>query len=102
MKLGGMETEDFADAAIALPTGQWTHVAVTVGEQLRLYFDGQLTGVNPAPLMSPLLLGATQLNYLGRSQNPKHPYLHGAVSDFRLFGRVLDDSAVRALYRESG
>jgi hypothetical protein len=47
--------------------------------------------------MSPLLLGATQLNYLGRSQNPKHPYLKGAVADFRLSGRALGDAEVRAL-----
>jgi hypothetical protein len=26
-------------------------------------------------------------NYLGRSQNPKHPYLDGAVSGFELRGR---------------
>ncbi|MEV7044014.1 beta-L-arabinofuranosidase domain-containing protein [Amycolatopsis sp. NPDC051061] len=97
MKLGGMEAEDFVDAAVALPAGVWTHVAVTAGAGLRLYFGGELTGVNPAPLMSPLLLGATQLNYLGRSQNPKHPYLKGAVADFRLYGRALGEAEVRAL-----
>ncbi|MFG1643217.1 beta-L-arabinofuranosidase domain-containing protein [Amycolatopsis sp. NPDC049252] len=97
MKLGGMETEDFVDAAVALPAGEWTHVAVTAGAGMRLYFGGEPTGANPAPLMGPLLLGATQLNYLGRSQNPKHPYLKGAVADFRLYGRALGEDEVRAL-----
>ncbi|MET7991611.1 beta-L-arabinofuranosidase domain-containing protein [Amycolatopsis sp. NPDC005232] len=97
MKLGGMAAEDYVDAAIALPQGVWTHVVVTAGSGLRVYFDGELTGVNPAPPMSPLLLGATQLNYLGRSQNPKHPYLKGAVADFRLYGRALGETEVRAL-----
>lgn len=97
MKLSGMEGEDYVDAAVALPAGEWTHVAVTAGNGLRLYFGGALTGMNPAPLMSPLLLGATQLNYLGRSQNPKHPYLKGAVADFRLYGRALAEEEIRAL-----
>ncbi|WP_435118467.1 beta-L-arabinofuranosidase domain-containing protein [Amycolatopsis thermoflava] len=95
MKLAGMEGEDFADAAVPLTAGVWTHVAVTLGERIRLYFDGELTGENPAPRMSPLLLGATQLNYLGRSQNVKHPYLDGAVADFRLYGRELTAAEVR-------
>ena len=98
MKLGGMQAEDYADAAVALPEGTWTHTAVTIGAAgMRLYFDGALTGSNPAPLMTPLLLGATQNNYLGRSQNPKNPYLHGAVADFRLYGKALSDEEVQAL-----
>ncbi|WP_369794323.1 LamG-like jellyroll fold domain-containing protein [Amycolatopsis sp. ATCC 39116] len=68
---------------------------MTLGERIRLYFDGELTGENPAPRMSPLLLGATQLNYLGRSQNVKHPYLDGAVADFRLYGRELTAAEIR-------
>lgn len=86
MKLGGMEAEDFVDAAVALPVGVWTHVEVRVGDTLRLLVNGELSGENPAPRMGALLLGATHFNYLGRSQNPKHPYLHGAVADFVLRG----------------
>ncbi|WP_033338573.1 beta-L-arabinofuranosidase domain-containing protein [Catenuloplanes japonicus] len=89
LKLGGMDGEDFVDAAVALPTGVWTHVAVSAGTTLRIYIDGELSGENLAPRMGPLLLGATQFNYLGRSQNVKHPYLHGAIADFRLHGREL-------------
>ncbi len=84
MKLGGMETEDFVDAAIALPVGVWTHVEVRVAGTLTFLIDGEVSGVNPAPRMGALLLGATQFNYLGRSQNPKHPFLHGAIAGFRL------------------
>ena len=36
MKLSGMATEDFVDAAIALPTGVWTHVEVRVAGTLQL------------------------------------------------------------------
>lgn len=88
MKLGGMEGEDFVDADVALPVGVWTRVTVSVGETLRLFVDDRLAGENPAPRMGALLLGATHFNYLGRSQNPKHPYLDGAVADFTLRGRA--------------
>ncbi|GAA1652831.1 beta-L-arabinofuranosidase domain-containing protein [Actinoplanes couchii] len=84
MKLGGMETEDFVDAEIPLPIGVWTHVEVRVADTLTFLIDGTVTGVNPAPKMNALLLGATHFNFLGRSQNPKHPFLHGAVADFKL------------------
>jgi len=86
MKLAGMAAEDFVDAAVALPVGVWTHVEVRVADTLRLLIDGELSGQNPAPKLNALLLGATQFNYLGRSQNPKHPYLHGAVAGFVLTG----------------
>ncbi|XVV16437.1 beta-L-arabinofuranosidase domain-containing protein [Actinoplanes sp. CA-131856] len=88
MKLGGMEGEDFVDAAVALPVGVWTHVEVRVAGTLTFLIDGQVSGVNPNPRMGALLLGATQFNYLGRSQNPKHPFLHGAVADFVLAAPV--------------
>jgi DUF1680 family protein len=99
MKLGGMETEDFVDADRPLPTGVWTHVAVTVAPGVaRLYLDGEQVGVNEQMVMSPLLLGATQQNFLGRSQNVKHPWLHGAVGDFRLYGVALGAGDVAALH----
>ncbi|MEU8239134.1 beta-L-arabinofuranosidase domain-containing protein [Actinoplanes missouriensis] len=84
MKLGGMEAEDFVDAAVALPVGVWTHVEIRVAETLTFLINGEVSGVNESPKMGALLLGATQFNYLGRSQNVKHPYLHGAVADFTL------------------
>ncbi|WP_245730282.1 beta-L-arabinofuranosidase domain-containing protein [Micromonospora pallida] len=99
MKLGGMETEDFVDADRPLPTGVWTHVAVTVAPGVaRLYLDGEQVGINEQMVMSPLLLGATQQNFLGRSQNVKHPWLHGAVGDFRLYGVALSAGDVAALH----
>ena len=45
-------------------------------------------GENPTPRMGAVLLGGTQFNYLGRSQNPKHPYLNGAVAGFALYSRA--------------
>jgi DUF1680 family protein len=98
MKLAGMEAEDFVDGAGPLPVGAWFHVAATLGNgEGRLYVDGQPFG-SGALRMSPLALGATQHNYLGRSQNVKHPYLPGSVDDFRLYSRVLGAEEVAALH----
>ncbi|WP_327365580.1 beta-L-arabinofuranosidase domain-containing protein [Streptomyces sp. NBC_01217] len=108
LKIAGMEGEDVIDGSAALPQGIWTHVAVTLtgGAEGRtgggtgvLYVDGAEAGRNSALVSSPLLLGATTRNYLGRSQNVTHPYLHGAVDDFRLVNRVLSAADVAALAR---
>lgn len=64
-----------------------------------LYVDGAEAGRNDAFVSSTLLLGATPRNYLGRSQNSTHPYLHGAVADFRVHNRVLTAQDVGALAR---
>lgn len=98
MKLGGMQGEDFVDSDRSLPIGAWTHVAVTVSDRARMFLDGVQVGAKDGLVMSPLLLGSTQRNYLGRSQNVKHPWLHGAVDDFRLYGVALSPADVAALH----
>ncbi|WUD78012.1 glycoside hydrolase family 127 protein [Streptomyces sp. NBC_00510] len=98
LKIAGMEAEDVIDAAAPLPTGRWTHVALTLGDGTGiLYVDGAEAGRNAAMAASPLLLGTTTHNYLGRSQNPTHPYLTGAVAGFRLHNRALAPADVAAL-----
>ncbi|MEU6553462.1 beta-L-arabinofuranosidase domain-containing protein [Streptomyces sp. NPDC046915] len=98
LKIAGMEAEDFIDAAGPLPVGRWTHVVLTLaGGTGVLYLDGRESGRNPAMVSGPLLLGATSRNYLGRSQNSTHPYLHGAVRDFRLHNRALTATEVARL-----
>jgi hypothetical protein len=98
LKIAGMEAEDVVDAAGPLPAGRWTHVALTLGEGTGvLYVDGAEAGRNPAMTASPLLLGTTTHNFLGRSQNPTHPWLTGAVAGFRLHNRALAPVEVAAL-----
>ncbi|MFJ3895630.1 beta-L-arabinofuranosidase domain-containing protein [Streptomyces sp. NPDC090083] len=98
LKIAGMEAEDVVDAAEPLPVGRWTHVALTLGGGTGvLYVDGAEAGRNTAMVSGPLLLGATSRNYLGRSQNTTHPYLHAAVRDFRLHNRALSAAEVARL-----
>ncbi|MGW0859861.1 beta-L-arabinofuranosidase domain-containing protein [Streptomyces sp. NPDC002690] len=100
LKIAGMEAEDVVDADVSLPLGRWVHVALTLGGGTGvLYIDGAETGRNETMVCSPLLLGGTTKNYLGRSQNATHPYLHGAVADFRLHNRVLSPRDVAAMAR---
>ncbi|MFS8204080.1 beta-L-arabinofuranosidase domain-containing protein [Streptomyces sp. CWNU-52B] len=98
LKIAGMESEDFVDATGPLPVGRWVHVALTLGGGTGvLHLDGVEAGRNTAMVASPLLLGASTRNYLGRSQNTTHPYLRGAVRDFRLHNRALSASEVARL-----
>ncbi|KOV74867.1 hypothetical protein ADL00_00845 [Streptomyces sp. AS58] len=108
LKIAGMEGEDVIDAQGPLAQGRWTHVAVTLAAGARgrtgggsgvLYIDGAEAGRNDALVMSPLLLGATTRNYLGRSQNTIHPFLHGAIDDFRVVNRALSPTEIGALAR---
>ncbi|MFI8949721.1 beta-L-arabinofuranosidase domain-containing protein [Streptomyces sp. NPDC053750] len=98
LKISGMEGEDVVDAAGPLPQGRWVHVALTLaGGTGILYVDGVEAGRNAVMVTSPLLLGASTRNFLGRSQNSTHPYLHGAIADFRLHNRALTAAEVAAL-----
>ncbi|MFF5262730.1 beta-L-arabinofuranosidase domain-containing protein [Actinomadura viridis] len=109
MRVSGMDGEDFADAPAPLPTGAWTHVAVTVtggtggrtsGGSAVLYLNGVEAGRKDGLIMSPLVLGATSQNFLGRSQDTRHPFLHGGVAGFRLYDHALTAAQVAELAAE--
>lgn len=97
--------------APSLPTGAWKHVVVTLAgpDGARLYVDGVEVAHEPGLDRLPVDLGnagsflhrgATLYNRLGRSLEGDIPYLHGAIDDFRIYGRALSAEAVRALYEE--
>jgi hypothetical protein len=94
---GGADGEQQINAP-ALPVGSWHHVAVTYGNGVGiLYVDGVEVGRNSAMTVQPVSFGNdVRLNYLGRSQYAD-PYLHGALDDFRLYGRTLSPSEVAKL-----
>ena len=82
----------------ALPTGAWTHVAVTVSGNLGiLYVNGVEVGRNAALTLTPVSLGVTTQNWIGRSQY-SDPYLNGRVDDFRIYSNALAASDVLALF----
>ncbi|MER7177412.1 beta-L-arabinofuranosidase domain-containing protein, partial [Streptomyces mesophilus] len=100
LKIAGMEGEDLIDGDAPLPTGKWAHVALVLGSGGGvLYVDGAESGRNEAFVSSPLLLGVTPRAYLGRSQNSTHPYLQGAIADFRVHNHALTAQEISGLAR---
>jgi alpha-D-xyloside xylohydrolase len=86
----------------ALPSGNWTHVAVTlVGNVGILYVNGQEVGRNEAMTINPSSLGTTTQNWIGRSQFAADPYLSGRVDDFRIYSGALNAAEIAGLYSGS-
>ena len=85
--------------APALTTGTWRHVAVTrSGNTGTLYVDGAEVAQNTTMTLSPMSLGTTTQNWLGRSQFPVDPYLSGQIDNFRIYDRALSAAEVQTLY----
>ncbi|MBB2947614.1 hypothetical protein FB565_007385 [Actinoplanes lutulentus] len=94
----GSGAEQRIDGPAALPTGVWTHVAVThTGNLGVLYAGGVEVARNSALTVRPSALGSTTQNWIGRSQYAGDPYLSAAVDGFRIYSRALSASEVSQL-----
>jgi hypothetical protein len=92
---GGAGAEQRIEAPAALPSGTWTHVAVTLGNSVGvLYVNGAEVARNSALTVRPGDLGSTTQNWIGRSQYAGDPYLSGAIDGFRLYSRVLSAAEI--------
>jgi hypothetical protein len=86
------------NSSAALPTGQWTHVAVTLsGTTGTLYVNGVSMNSNTNMFHAPFRLGSTSQNWIGRSQYAD-PYFNGKIDDFRIYRGALGAAEVLALY----
>ncbi len=95
---GGAGAEQQINGPAALPTGAWTHVAVThTGNLGVLYVNGAEVARNSALTVRPGSLGSTTQNWIGRSQYAGDPYLAAAVDDFRIYSRALSASEISQL-----
>jgi uncharacterized protein len=94
----GAGGEQQINAPAALPTGVWTHVAVTqAGNLAILYVNGAEVARNASVTLRAGGLGASSQNWLGRSQYSGDPYLDGQLDDFRIYARALSATEVAAL-----
>ncbi len=89
--------EQTIDSSVALASGVWSHVAVTLkGNVGTLYINGVARGTNSGMTLRPSSLGNTTLNYLGRSLWPD-PYLGGALDDVRIYDSALSPVDIAAM-----
>jgi hypothetical protein len=97
----GSNGEQRIDKGSALPSGAWTHVAVTLGSGRGIFYvDGVEVGRNNNMTLTPDSLGVTTQNYIGKSQYSWDAYLDGLVDDFRIYSEALSSSEVATLARQ--
>ncbi|RDK02915.1 LamG-like jellyroll fold domain-containing protein [Paraburkholderia lacunae] len=96
--LNGGAGEQDIDGNVALPTGQWVHVAVTLsGNVGTLYLNGSEIGSNTAMSFAPFRLESTNQNWIGRSQFSADPYFNGLIDEFRIYRNALSAAQIAAL-----
>ena len=89
--------EQVVDASVALTAGQWNHVAITLsGTSATLYVNGVARGTGNVTLR-PSTLGNTTHNFIGDSQFAADPPFLGSIDDFRIYGRALSPTEMKAL-----
>jgi hypothetical protein len=99
ININGNGQEIGIDSRVALPVGEWHHVAVVLGPSGgTLYIDGLQVGENASITLRPADLGNTPNNFIGRSQVATDPYLNGSIDEFRIYNRALSPGEVQALY----
>ncbi|MBP2707890.1 RICIN domain-containing protein [Microbispora sp. RL4-1S] len=95
---GGAGGEQQINSTTTLPLNTWSLVTVTVsGTTGTLYVNGQVAGTSTNLTLRPSDLGATNQNWIGRSQYSGDAYLAAAVDDFNVYGRALTAAEVSAL-----
>ncbi|MBM0226060.1 glycoside hydrolase family 127 protein [Micromonospora sp. ATA51] len=94
---GGAGREQGINGNVALPVGEWSHVALTLtGTVGTLYVNGAVFGRNTAMTLGPAQLGQLRNYWLGRSLYPD-PVYAGAFDEVNLWSRALTDAEVAAL-----
>jgi hypothetical protein len=84
--------DQFVETTV-LPTGAWTHVAVTISNTTaKIFVNGVLRATNTAFTFDPGDLN-TKYNYLGKSQWPD-PLFAGKLDDVRFLTSALSDAQI--------
>ena len=79
--------------------GVWTHVAITVGDEVAsMYVNGKLVMNNGSQALPTDLLNGLQGAYIGRSNWPD-PYINAAFDDVLFANRAYSETEVASLYK---
>ena len=96
--LNGYHNQRQVTGTAPVPTGQWTHVTVTLsGTTLTLYVNGAQVGQTTGVAFTPWRIGPTAQNWLGHSQFSADPYFNGAIDDFRIYRGALSSTQIATL-----
>ena len=81
-----------------IPKNEWFHFATVItGKEQSIYINGNL--VQSIPHTGPL--GIRTAFRIGRDYEGKIQYWHGAMDDFRIYGRGLNQYEVEDLYKDT-
>jgi hypothetical protein len=82
-----------------LEPGRWYHLVGTYdGAYLRLYLDGEPRGAAPGLTSGPGVANDSPVD-LGKANTTNVDWLHGELSDLRLYSTALSPQQVRDLYQ---
>jgi hypothetical protein len=84
-----------------LPNNTWKHVAVVLAGSPGggvLYVDGVAVDTDAAVTLRPSDVGATTMNWLGRSQYTSDSYFNGLMDELRIYNRALTAAEIMALF----
>ena len=89
-------SEQIVQTASALPSGQWSHVAVTLsGGTARIYLNGAQAASGSISITPAQL--AADLNFLGKSQFAADPLFAGRLDEVRIADSAFTAAQVTAL-----
>jgi hypothetical protein len=84
-----------------LPTGQWVNLVTTIdGKKITYYVNGVEIGSTTAQIDLAAVMyaaGNTTSGFLGKPFWGGHPFLAGALDDFRVYDAAMSDEQVAAL-----
>ncbi len=85
--------------ASALPVGEWSHVAVTLGASgARMFVNGNIVDESEKITIRPIDFNPL-LNYVGRGQTAV-PFFDGLIDDFRIYNYEVSGEEIFALYED--
>lgn len=97
ISIGGRAGEELVQGSM-VATAKWQHVAVTlIGTTCTLYVNGARAAQNSITL-TPVSLGSTTQNWLGKGQFAGDPYLDGQIDQFRIYDHELTAAEVQQLF----
>jgi RHS repeat-associated protein len=89
-------TTVFDADATTLSSGAWHYIAVTEsGTTLTLYLDGAQVATKTGVSINPKTLGATNHDYLGKSQTTSDPLFHGSLSNVAFYSTALSATQIQ-------